>query len=850
MKIRTRMVAVWPVLLAMALSGGASAIWSDEGGENAPTINLSGQDAQAQARKHQLLHDVSNIWLVVSNFGVFGLPEETQANEFEETLGHPGFISCQFPARSGYDYLFQGAIWIGAIVGDDTLVSVGHDGWQLELEFFPGFDADDTIHVYTNNPVSANYDSVLGLADQSYVAVYTDTLLSSDDADVSPNHRKPLEIRVQQTSHALSFSYAEDFVIFDYEISNLGLKTLKDVYVGIYLDGDVGPTPQNNSDASANAQDDVTGFRAISGDGIREINAAWIADYDGPQYRNSGSGDGVLVPGVMGVRVVRSPAKELRTTFNWWLSDTDNQRDWGPGQPFPTGGDGTPDGDVNKYLIMQGWQNATLPDSTVDPDQLEATFQNNPVGAEDTRFLFSFGPFTISPGEILPFTLGYFCAENFWQGGGVEANDFTDFDINAQWVQFVFDNPGVDTESYDFGLDGIPNTLDEGEADGLADSGDYFSGEDAGPDGVLGTGDTGEGNGLLDPGEDTALRYVIRYVVPDPNNPDESGLEYLQSIAGEIDWTLPATTIMANYERLVLSEEVRFGSENGRLDEGDGVPDFTGPPPPPSPNLKVEKPDANHIVVKWDDSAEDFIDGFIPEPERRRDFQGYRVYMSRTGAGNDFTSLIDVDRDEVPGEGGISMPDSIGRNTGFGAILNTDADSSEYRYRYEFGPTLSLWPVFMAVTAYDNGYPPANLGSLESSIFANSVLVRPASPPDGTAEKKVRAVPNPYKITADYRDQWALGGWEADPQSWTEFDRRMAFTNLPGKCTVRIFTIAGDLVQTIPFEPEDESEDTFVFWDLISRNGQAVVSGIYLFAVEPHAETGGDTEVGKFVILK
>ena len=106
------------------------------------------------------------------------------------------------------------------------------------------------------------------------------------------------------------------------------------------------------------------------------------------------------------------------------------------------------------------------------------------------------------------------------------------------------------------------------------------------------------------------------------------------------------------------------------------------------------------------------------------------------------------------------------------------------------------------------------------------------------------------RVTTDYRDQWELGGWETDPQSWTEFDRRMAFTNLPGRCTLRIFTIAGDLVQTLAFEPEEGSDDTTAFWDLISRNGQAVVSGIYIFAVEPAPGVSGDTQVGKFVILK
>jgi len=852
--MRTWMAAAAAAVVTLDPAGTASAIWSSEGGEHdspEPPIRRSEQGAQAGSEVQQLCHDVSNLWLLVSNFGVFGLAEETNVNPYEETCGHEGYISCQFPARGGYDYLFQGALWVGAIVGDDTLVSVGHDGWQLELEFFPGTDAADTIQAYTNNPSAANYDSVLGLADQSFVAEYTDTLTAADDPNVSPNHRKPLNISVRQTSHALSFSYAEDFVIFDYEIENLGLKTLKDVFIGIYLDGDVGPVPQNDTDASANAQDDVTGFRRFSADGLKQIDAAWLADYDGPEYRNLGSGDGVLVPGVMGVRVVRSPAKELLTTFNWWLSDTDDQKDWGPGSSFPTGGDGTPDGDIAKYLIMSGWQNRQLSDPGIDPDQLDSTLPaGGDVGAEDTRFLFSFGPFTIEPGaaEKLPFTLGYFCAENFWQAGDVAANDFTDFDINAQWVQFVFDNPGVDTDSYDYGADGIPNTADAGEADGIYDTGDFFAGEDTGADGLPGTFDAGEGNGVLDAGEDTALGYVIRWIDPDPGNPEQTGLEYLRSIAAEIDWDQDVEEIMADYPRVHLVNEARFGAENGRLDEGDGVPDFSGPPPPPSPTLKVEKPDANHLVFKWSDDAESFVDGFIPEQNRRRDFQGYRVYVSRTGAGSDFTNIVDLDIAQVPiydEELNIIgyQADSLGRNTGFEAILNTDADSTEYRYRYAYGPLLSNWPVYCAVTAYDNGYPPANLGSLESSVFNNAQAITPTTPAADVAQAPIMVVPNPYKITTDYRD-----GWEKDTQSWTEFDRRIAFTNLPGRSTIRIFTLSGDLVDEFDFVPEHE-DDTMADWDLISRNGQAIVSGIYLFAVEP-AGGGGDTEVGKFVVLK
>ena len=75
-----------------------------------------------------------------------------------------------------------------------------------------------------------------------------------------------------------------------------------------------------------------------------------------------------------------------------------------------------------------------------------------------------------------------------------------------------------------------------------------------------------------------------------------------------------------------------------------------------------------------------------------------------------------------------------------------------------------------------------------------------------------------------------------------------------GNWTLRIFTISGDLVQTIrntdeqtSGKPQQEnSDDGQASWNLISRNGQDVVSGIYMFSVE----SGEGTEQGKFVIIR
>lgn len=853
--------------------GGAHAVGPIQGGapgssderEPAGAPALSTSEATANSRLSQKVHKVGNIWLTTSNFGFFGDPSETFPDYYNSTDGLPGFVSCQFPARGGFDYLFAGGIWIGAIVGDDTLVSVGQDGWEYAdsaHELFPGGELADTIQVS-----SIRYGDEGAVSEEDFFSTYTDTMLTSDFNGVSIKHRNPLNIRVGERSYAWSFSYAEDMVIFDYSIENMGLKTLRDVYMGIYLDGDVGPTPKDRYSGFDNAQDDVTGFRPRDASG-KVINTAWLADYDSPLHRAPRTGDAVLAPSVMAVRVVRTPAKQLQTSYNWWFSDDDLTVDWGPGRRFPDGNRGTPDGDVNKYLIMKGWQNETLPDSLADPvtglkrdpNQLGADKDGIPQNADDTRFLFSFGPFTVAPGEVLPITLGYFCAEHFYAGGDPNRIDYTDLDINARWVQFIFDNPNVDSPSFDYGEDGVPGTGDAGEGDGILDSGDHFYGEDVGLDGVPGTGDFGEGNGVLDSevidgrmrSEDLNLRLIINWIEPDPANPELSELDYLESISDEIDWELEPEAIMAAFPRLHLAREARFGYENGVMDEGDGAADFSGPPPPAAPRVKVEKPDANSLRIKWSDDSERFVDTFIPERSRQRDFQGYRLYMSRSGVASDFTKLLDLDLDRVivRGEDGspvldgagrpVSAADTLGRNTGFELVRNQDPDSLDYPYAWTFTPTLSNWPLYLAVTGYDNGYPPAKLASLESSIFASLVLATPSTPLGLEAPPPVRAVPNPYKINTDYSQL----GWEAAPQSWTEFDRRMDFTNLKGTGAIQIYTVAGDLVDTVPHA----SNESRTSWNLISRNGQAVVAGLYLFVVEYDA--GMAPDVGKFVIIK
>jgi hypothetical protein len=58
-----------------------------------------------------------------------------------------------------------------------------------------------------------------------------------------------------------------------------------------------------------------------------------------------------------------------------------------------------------------------------------------------------------------------------------------------------------------------------------------------------------------------------------------------------------------------------------------------------------------------------------------------------------------------------------------------------------------------------------------------------------------------------------------------------------------VFNLAGDMI----IELYQQGEEGYVDWDLITRNRQKVVSGLYMFVVEP---ISGDNFIGKFVVVR
>jgi hypothetical protein len=139
-----------------------------------------------------------------------------------------------------------------------------------------------------------------------------------------------------------------------------------------------------------------------------------------------------------------------------------------------------------------------------------------------------------------------------------------------------------------------------------------------------------------------------------------------------------------------------------------------------------------------------------------------------------------------------------------------------------------------------------------------------------TNGKHVWVVPNPYRGARFIQDR--PSAWDLTPNATDPTGTHVDFFGLPaGEWRIKIFTVSGDLVAELNANEavnaslrgeatgddgvkrpgynnqQDTANDGQARWNLISRNGQDVVSGIYMFTVE----LGGSVIYrSKFVIIR
>ncbi|MEO8398918.1 MAG: hypothetical protein ABI550_03785, partial [Ignavibacteriaceae bacterium] len=101
---------------------------------------------------------------------------------------------------------------------------------------------------------------------------------------------------------------------------------------------------------------------------------------------------------------------------------------------------------------------------------------------------------------------------------------------------------------------------------------------------------------------------------------------------------------------------------------------------------------------------------------------------------------------------------------------------------------------------------------------------------------KVAVVPNPYSGAAS---------WEAASTQVGRGDRKIYFIHLPQKCTIRIYSISGKLVNTI--EHNGNVDDGEEAWNLVSKDGMDISFGVYVYHIEA---PGIGEKIDRFAIIK
>jgi len=609
------------------------------------------------------------------------------------------------------------------------------------------------------------------------------------------------------------------------------------------------------------------------------------------------------VPGITGAKMVSVPRDDVKVSFNWW---TTNRReptlDFGP-QGRTTYRDfgfglGTPWGNKNMYYILSNGEKDYDQVTISRHGELDPDWFPPPLGwtdtlliDADTRYLLSFGPFGLDPGQSLPLTTAYLAGARFhWSDEAVarlpESPEYwyhqVHFDsllTNALWADWIYDNPGVDSDS------------------------DGYHGEFT----------------LCNYGDDSAL--VCDTTFDTSANPD-------------------TIVITCRWEYDIVDTVWRTG---------DGVPDFAGATPPPNPStyhfvnqrgdtlrgLRVE-PSVGKIRVVWNGvMTENTPDRFT----RQYDFEGYKVYIARDNRPTSFSVATSYDRenyniwewDDAADEfviktrpfsllelrcmfadscGDVAwFPEQYTRNhpmviyggpKGQDEILFFDAQGYNrsvfagepnatteirkvypdaprppvvdvdsiayyfplrddtlyftpdgflkyYEYEYTFEdllPTVSYW---VNVTAFDYGFREMGLAGLETSPALEPVATYalPSTELIAREDLEIFVYPNPYRKDGNYR---GLGFEGRDQLDYSDDHVRLIhFANLPPRCTIRIFSLDGDLIREIPHDvdPQDHRAN-HATWDLINRNSQLVVSGLYYWTVE---DDFGETRIGKLVII-
>ncbi|MFH1699584.1 MAG: dockerin type I domain-containing protein [Candidatus Zixiibacteriota bacterium] len=363
--------------------------------------------------------------------------------------------NASFPKETSNSYIYTILLWIGGVVDIDTLVSTAADQVTLSggFELLPGA------------PQVGGMKRTGNFADDEFVAFYSDTISDPrfngvpNQFEDDPTH-VPLGIEIKQESNSWADNLYDDFVLIKFTLKNILNKDIKNGWAGLYIDPDI----YNLNTSAAGWTDDISGLIDTlidEGDPASRLFIPYCFDNNGDPEGNS-RWDSSSVRGAVSLRLVASSFENPIQNFNWWVPSGNPNIDFGPRmigttedpyRVFTGGFTGSPYRQQDKYYMMAH--------SEIDYDQLFVAIMDSTDGwippadptnliTADTRFLLSFGPFDLPPGDSVWFTVACVVSDSFH----VEPNDYaryfdpespSDFKNRLDFSRIIDDHRRIDS---------------------------------------------------------------------------------------------------------------------------------------------------------------------------------------------------------------------------------------------------------------------------------------------------------------------------------------------------------------------------------------------------------------------
>ena len=133
-------------------------------------ISFSFLFAQTYGEKDQKATNVGRLGLTVTSMGVLG-------NSFRGPFVTENEPSCEYPIGSGVEHLFDGGLWVGAIVNGQRLVSTAAERSASGYSpGFSGYEFTSTVPlVERSTKEDAKFFSPFAVSHQDFVAEFSDS---------------------------------------------------------------------------------------------------------------------------------------------------------------------------------------------------------------------------------------------------------------------------------------------------------------------------------------------------------------------------------------------------------------------------------------------------------------------------------------------------------------------------------------------------------------------------------------------------------------------------------------------------------------------------------------------------